>query len=238
LTSPALRFKMCRSSSPDLGFPVMTIRFNCPSCGHSLKCGDEVAGKRVKCTRCPTVTTAPIPITNPEIVTNDPPALSAWQPAEPAAPSGNITEAAPPVLSARAESISPHENDKRELGLEGIDNVPDRKPNSTMAWLFGIGTVSVLLVVLVCAGGGALLFGIGILASSSNNAKCPACGRQFHIAEEHRGTIAEWTRDYRCPNCGSDWPAGLLYRTKDADMPQRTHTPTTRMVKITQPDDD
>ena len=45
----------------------MPIRVTCASCGASLKGGDEVAGKKVKCPRCGSVMTAPLPSTNSEI---------------------------------------------------------------------------------------------------------------------------------------------------------------------------
>jgi hypothetical protein len=149
LTSLATSFKIVSQPSPGCGVSLMTIRFDCPVCGHSLKCADEVAGKRVQCTRFAAITTAPVPITHPEIVTNDepptvapqpkaepartnivtttaapspaPPAPSTWQAVEQPTLDGSIT-AATPVLSARAQVIHPYERDD-----EDDDHEPRRR---------------------------------------------------------------------------------------------------------------
>jgi hypothetical protein len=83
----------------------------------------------------------------------------------------------------------------------------------------------VLLWLLVFAGGAAgpvvlitMLSGVarGPAPSQHNarqhNARCPLCGERFDIPEKHRGTAAEFTRSYSCPNCGESWPATVLYK--------------------------
>jgi len=52
-----------------------------------------------------------------------------------------------------------------------------------------------------------------------HNAKCLLCNRSWDIPEEHRGTIAEETREYGCPNCGQRMPAGILYKWAEGKKP-------------------
>jgi hypothetical protein len=195
----------------------MTIRFDCPVCGHSLKCAEEVAGKRVKCTRCAAITTAPTPIAHPEIVTDKelpapspqpqtdsvqtnvvtttaapvapPPAPSGWQAVEQPTTNGSITSAAPPILSARAQVIHPHERDDEDDDREwsrrsrrsrrddvgfrcpfcGTDEIPLRQSKiATTGWI-----VFAVLLLLFWP-----LFFIGLLIKEEHKV-CAECGMKL-----------------------------------------------------------
>jgi len=43
----------------------MSIKFICPGCGHKLRAQEDLAGKRVRCTRCSRVTVVPVPVETP-----------------------------------------------------------------------------------------------------------------------------------------------------------------------------
>lgn len=49
-------------------------------------------------------------------------------------------------------------------------------------------------------------------AKPKHNAMCILCKTKYSIPEEHRGTVAEWTREYPCPNCKVSHLAGSLYQ--------------------------
>jgi hypothetical protein len=55
-----------------------------------------------------------------------------------------------------------------------------------------------------------------VAAMPPANARCvvPGCRYEFCIPEEHRGTAAELTRTYRCPNCNVGAPPATLYKPR------------------------
>lgn len=79
-------------------------------------------------------------------------------------------------------------------------------------FLGSILVLFLLLVTLMGSGGGS---GGSRSQRDWDNAQCPLCKHTFRIPEEHRGTTAELTRHYHCPNCDVSSPVRWLYR-KDA----------------------
>jgi predicted Zn finger-like uncharacterized protein len=79
------------------------ILFRCPKCGHGLRAADEMAGKRVKCTRCPATTTVPTPVSNPEIVSSPEPPLARLD--APDESPGRINRFACPACGSRLKVV-------------------------------------------------------------------------------------------------------------------------------------
>jgi DNA-directed RNA polymerase subunit RPC12/RpoP len=50
---------------------------------------------------------------------------------------------------------------------------------------------------------------------SAPNARCPACGKEFHISEDYRGNLGAVTREIPCPRCGLRFPPVLLYKPEE-----------------------
>lgn len=97
---------------------------------------------------------------------------------------------------------------------DDCDDCEDDRPRPRLPWVLlgvGVGGAAVLCLLL----GACLLVGLGGSALP-DNARCPACNREFRIPEEHRGTVAEATRRYACPNCGASSPPAWLYKERRA----------------------
>jgi ssDNA-binding Zn-finger/Zn-ribbon topoisomerase 1 len=195
------------------------IRFSCPTCRFQLEVLPSLAATKLLCPQCGqklrvptppakkagTPTTCdqtllgkledlPPPVITQEMMEPDVELVPiSMLPAPPRAPS--------PVPAATADPF-------RNIEQPGTRRRPSRSPDRRI-WL----AVPVMVLLFLLVGGIALVFAYFLFTDTfrSTNARCPTCGRRFHIAEEHRGTIAEYTREYPCPNCGTSWPAKFLY---------------------------
>jgi hypothetical protein len=63
-------------------------------------------------------------------------------------------------------------------------------------------TIPVVLLVVCCGGFGALTSFV------PNNAKCPVCGAEFHVADDVPAALD--AHSYTCPGCGRTVDAATL----------------------------
>lgn len=84
---------------------------------------------------------------------------------------------------------------------------PTPRRRSPCLWLTLAGGAVVLAVA--CCGG--VLF----LGAALSNAKCPDCGQEFYIDDQHRHDADKWAVGQKCPRCGRTWPYGHYFDTYD-----------------------
>lgn len=99
----------------------------------------------------------------------------------------------------------------RETSTTSPPLVAVRRPGS--AWSVWFIIAGVALLAFGSWGVLTLVF-LVFPIESAPNAQCPTCDFEFNIPEVHRGTVAEWTREYRCPNCNIPSPPNWLYMRK------------------------
>jgi hypothetical protein len=78
-------------------------------------------------------------------------------------------------------------------------------------------------------GGGCLLSQFAhralLAAPPANNALCPFCGREFHIADSHTHDMGMWNRRCACPNCDYSDNEGAFLVLYDNAHPQAIQPP-------------
>jgi hypothetical protein len=113
----------------------MTIKFVCQQCGHKLKADDELAGKRVRCTRCSQVAIVPAPNVASQGKAVDSPESIARSNNN-AAPSGDLGEGSDsPAQFATDTGRVKHEDRSIWTRPIGVSSAPQTSPEErTTTW--------------------------------------------------------------------------------------------------------
>ena len=205
-----------RSAAPD------PVAFVCPKCGLTILLQQHQLGMKVRCARCkahfvpnspPVRSTPTVPATHPE---PQPVEIPEALPAD-GSRSGGSRGDSRQRRDQPNRRVVPHEDesddddrrrerDRRRRHDHRTIKVPAQ---SRYSWLVILVLVlGVGLPVLTCFG----VYFVRVSTPPRNNARCPVCGKEFRIPEEHRGNNSQWIREYRCPRCGESAPAGILYK--------------------------
>jgi ribosomal protein S27AE len=64
-----------------------------------------------------------------------------------------------------------------------------------------------------------LLIG-GLFGGRNKNARCRVCGHEFYISDQYKDSVAQWTRQFQCPNCGVTFPAAVFYKQGASPAPR------------------
>ncbi len=171
----------------------MSIPATCPFCGQVGHVPEKAIGHKAKCPSCG----KGFEVADPGIVEMIPP-----QESSPYNP--------PPVRQAPLEQEPAADQGPLEFAPMGHDTYEPPKRRSPWVIYAVIGGVPLVIILAVIV--------IAISRRSPfnlYNARCPLCGREFLIPEEHRGNFAQISREYHCPNCGIAQPAVSLYEQYD-----------------------